>query len=280
MNSSKSKEIKVGVVTIVAVILLIIGITIGNEYSVSVDLVKIKMRFPHSGGIEQTAPLFVNGVKRGRVVSVTPDNGTVLIMADIDNVNDLNEDVNARIGILEITGGKKIEIHPGHSDVIFNSNNEITGTTSPDIGDMVAMFGEMSSDAKSLLKKLDTIAGAATKLLADDNAYERLNKTIENTSEMIAEMHHFVTNNLDDLEVAVKNLKIITSDLKSAIDKYEPRADKMVAKLDLTIDETRKLVKNADQAIMNANKLIDDLSVITEDIRKADGVAGRLIYDK
>ena len=130
------------------------------------------------------------------------------------------------------------------------------------------------------MKKLDTIAGAATKLLADDNAYERLNKTIENTSEMIAAMHNFVTNNLDDLEIAVKNLKIITSDLKSAIDKYEPRTDKLVGKLDLTIDETRKLVNNADHAILNANKLIDDLSVITEDIRKADGIVGRLIYDK
>ena len=77
MKSSKSQEIKVGIVTLVAIALFIIGIIIGNDYSISVDTIRIKMRFPTSGGIEQSSPVFVNGVKRGRVIEVKPNNGNV-----------------------------------------------------------------------------------------------------------------------------------------------------------------------------------------------------------
>jgi len=276
MKSEKSKEIKVGLVTIIAIVLLIIGITIGNEFSMSVDVVRITMRFPNSGGIEQTAPIFVNGVKRGKVTRVIPYNGNVLITADIDNISDFKEDVSARLGILEITGGKKIEINPGISENGFRKGTIISGITNPDIGDMIALVGEMSSDAKILLKRLDTIATAASVLITD----KRIENTLANTNQMVETLNQFVNKNIGNLEIAVSNLKIVATELKIAINKYEPKADNLVTKLDLTLDDTRKLLKNADEAIGNANNLINDLNEFSNDMKKSDGVVGKLIYDK
>ncbi|MFH1050275.1 MAG: MlaD family protein [bacterium] len=276
MNTSKSKEIKVGLVTLVAIILFILGITIGNEFSVSVDVVKIKIRFPNSSGIEQTAPVFINGVKRGKVLNVKPDNGSVLIIAEIDEINDFKENVSARLGILEITGGKKIDIYPGNSVNRFNPNNEISGITSPDIGDMISLVGEMSNDAKILIKRLDTIATAASEIITD----KRIENTLANTSEMSESLNNFVNKNITNLELAITNLKIVSAELKSAINKYEPKAENLIGKLDLTVDETRNLMKNADAAIANTNNLINELNEFSKDIKKSGGVAGKLVYDK
>lgn len=276
MKLSKAREIKVGLVTIIAVVLLIIGITIGNEFSMSVDVVKITMRFPNSAGIEQTAPIFVNGVKRGKVTQVIPDEGSVLITADIDNINDLREDVSARLGILEITGGKKIEINPGISQVAFKKGTIINGVTNPDIGDMIALVGDMSVDAKLLLKRLDTIATAASVLIND----KRIENTLDNTNQMVESLNSFVNKNIGNLELAVTNLKVVATELKNAINKYEPKADNLVNKLDLTLEDTRKLLKNADESITSANTLINDLNEFSKDMKKSDGVVGKLIYDK
>jgi phospholipid/cholesterol/gamma-HCH transport system substrate-binding protein len=276
MKSSKSKEIKVGLVTIVAIVLLIIGITIGNEFSMSVDVVQITMRFPNSGGIEQTSPVFVNGVKRGKVTNVIPDGGSVLITADIDKINDFREDVTARLGILEITGGKKIEIFPGMSQNEFKKGTVINGITNPDIGDMIALVGDMSVDAKLLLKRLDTIATAASVLINN----KKIENTLDNTNQMVESLNLFVNKNIGNLELAVTNLKIVATELKMAIDKYEPKADNLVNKLDMTLDDTRKLLKNTDGAIANANSLINELSDFSKDIKKSDGVVGKLVYDK
>ena len=125
MKDTRSIEIKVGLVSILAVILFIIGITLGRGLYVSVNPVTVKIRFPNSGNIQISAPVFVNGVKRGAVASVRNDNGSVLVTADLDNVREFRRDVSARISILEITGGKKIEIFPGKSPEKYKIGDEI-----------------------------------------------------------------------------------------------------------------------------------------------------------
>jgi phospholipid/cholesterol/gamma-HCH transport system substrate-binding protein len=276
MESSRSREIKVGIVTIIAIILFILGISLVNKYGVAVDYVEIKMRFPNSAGIEKTAPILINGVKRGQVTNVAPDNGSVVILGEIDRIDDLHEDLTAKIGMLEITGGKKIDISPGTSSEKFNPANEIQGKTSPGLGEMIALVGEMGSDAGLLLKKLDTIATAASLIIND----ERLSATIENTHNITANLNDFVQNNISELQTSVNNLKAITSELKSAIDKYEPKADEMMTKLDNTIEDTQKLMRSADEAIANANNFISELSEFSKELKNTDGLAGKLVYDK
>ena len=52
MKDTRSIEIKVGLVSILAVILFIIGITLGRGLYVSVNPVTVKIRFPNSGNIQ------------------------------------------------------------------------------------------------------------------------------------------------------------------------------------------------------------------------------------
>ncbi|ROL61445.1 hypothetical protein D9V86_05710, partial [Bacteroidetes/Chlorobi group bacterium ChocPot_Mid] len=98
--------------------------------------------------------------------------------------------------------------------------------------------------------------------------------------QMVESLNLFVNKNIGNLELAVTNLKIVATELKMAIDKYEPKADNLVNKLDMTLDDTRKLLKNTDGAIANANSLINELSDFSKDIKKSDGVVGKLVYDK
>lgn len=106
MKNNHASDVKVGIVSLAAMLVLLIGIILGQGIGLS-STTLIKMRFPNSGSIQATSPVLINGVKRGSVKDVINDRGSVLITAEMDNIDDIYSDATAQISILEITGGKK-----------------------------------------------------------------------------------------------------------------------------------------------------------------------------
>ena len=157
MTSQRATEIRVGLVSIGAIILLVLGIFLARGVNVSKSQQTIYVRVPHSGGIEPGSVVTINGVKRGSVTSVKNDQGSVLVAAVLDNIADLHTDASAQISMLEITGGKKMEIDPGVARANLAPQSVIHGRVAPDIGEVLAIVGDVADDAKNLVRRLDTI---------------------------------------------------------------------------------------------------------------------------
>jgi phospholipid/cholesterol/gamma-HCH transport system substrate-binding protein len=280
MKSQRTTELKVGIVFLTAVILLLVGIILGKGFQVTSSQVTISLRFPNSGGLQPSSPIVVNGVKRGTVGSVINDNGSVLITATIDDISDFKKDVSAKVTILELTGGKKIEINPGTSHEHYDLKNEIPGTTPADIPELVAILGSVSGDAIMLIKRLDTIATAGTRMLDDKQMLRDLKSIIINTSEATANLNELLRNNRSDLDITFKNLKIITSDLKLAINKDEPKLDSLLTNLNDITNSAKKLFVKVDSLMISADGTLADLKDITGEIKGGKGTISKLIYDK
>lgn len=280
MKAQRSTEIKVGLVTVSAIILFILGITLGRGYHESISSQTISLRFPNSGGIQPTAPIVVNGVRRGSVINAVNDNGSVLVTASIDGISDLKSDATAKITILELTGGKKIEIYPGKSNMPFNTRNEIPGTTPPDLAEMVTILGDVSGVAVSLINRLDSMVASANTIISDPTFIRNVQNTVDNASQLTASMNTLVKENFSDLEKSIKNLKIITEDIKIAIKNNEPRVENLISELEQTLKTTQGLLVKADTAITNANGVITDVKDITNSVKNGNGFVSRIIYDK
>jgi phospholipid/cholesterol/gamma-HCH transport system substrate-binding protein len=280
MENQRNKEIIVGVVTFVAIALLFIGITLGKGFQVTSEDQLLKIRFPNSGGLQVSEPVVVNGVKRGTIVSVKNDKGTVLVTVHLDNYNDIRPDAKAKITLLEITGGKKIEIHPGVQSGKFSLSNEMIGSTPPDIAELVTLVGEVSGDATTLVRRLDTIAASGTQLLADGQVVKDLKVTTQNAAELSSNLNKFVDNNYSKLENTLNNLNSLTINLRNAVDKHEPTVGRILQDIELTLKDARKLVGNIDSAVYDANELVSNINSITSEIKNGKGFVNKLIYDK
>lgn len=280
MEIKRSTEVKVGAVSIVALILLFAGIMLGKGYKEHISSSTIKIRLVNTGGLQPSSPVYVNGVKRGSVKSLTNDNGSVIVAVSIDNTQDFRKDVFAKVYILEITGGKKVEISPGISPEPFNPNNEIPGLPTSDLSILVASLGEVSEDAKNLVRRLDTISLAGTKFLNNDKMMNQLENTVNNTSEIIASIRILIDNNKTGLESTLKDLKIIAQDVKFALNKYEPRVDTITNQLNITLNQANKAIKKVDTTISIANNILRDLDDISKEVKNGNGLANRIIYDK
>jgi len=280
MKDTRSIEIKVGLVSIIAVILFIIGITLGRGLYVSVNPVSVKMRFPNSGNIQISAPVFVNGVKRGSVASVNNDNGSVIITADLDNISEFRKDVSARISILEITGGKKIDIFPGKSPKKYKFGDEIIGKTAADFADLLYMLGEIGNDGMVLIKRLDTLAVSINRIVADEQFINNLKNTVENTSQLTENANKLISDNIKGIELTINNLKSMTTELNASIKQNAPKIDTIINKFDLTLTDTRTLIAQTNKTIAEAELIVKDLKSMTDSVRYGSGFVNKLLYDK
>lgn len=281
MKDTKSKEIKVGILSIFAIAVLIIGITLGKGVNLSGAENLVKFRFPDSGGLKSGEPIVVNGVERGKVIEVSNDKGSVLVTGQIPNSDDIKQDATAKITILEITGGKKIEINPGKSEKPFDFKNEIPGKTPPDISGLVAVVGDLANDGADIIKRIDSIVIEVNSLLSDEQFMSDIKTTVSNAKILSDDLVEFSDNNLNKISAAVNDLKELSAELKYAlIENDNINVNTILTKIDKTLDNTEKLTANANNSLKNVDELINDLSDLSNDIKKGDGTISKLIYDK
>lgn len=280
MRDNKNREIIVGLVSFIAIILFIFGIGIGNGWNVSDSAAELNIVFPNSGGIKPSAPVHVNGVKRGKVNEIINQDGSVLIKAELDNIEDLKSNASAKILILEITGGKKIEINPGTSTAPFDINNKMKGTTAADLGELIEVVGEVSGDAVSLLRRLDTISVSVNNLLNDDETMNELKSTIRSTNQFIGNANELLNNNKNEIENIINNINSLTTKLDGAYDKYEPEVEEIINQLKSTLKDTKKLFATLDTSIYKVNSIFDDVEQLLNASKSDSSAIYKLFYDK
>ncbi|MCX6148422.1 MAG: MlaD family protein [Candidatus Kapabacteria bacterium] len=280
MLNKNNNDMKVGIVAIIGTILFIVGMVLGKGISISGKDTQLKIRVSNSGGIKVSSPLVVNGVKRGSVVAVDNVGNGVVITVSIDDIKDLREDATAKITILEITGGKKIEIFPGQSSNLYNPNIEMLGRNTADISDMISLLSDVSGDAVSLIRRLDTVSQAFTKVLEDGTAMQNLKLTLDGTSNLVLNTNTLLNKNYNNIDETLKNIKIITADLKVAIQKHEPNIDSLFTELKSTLKNIDNLIGKTDKTVINVDNLLLSINGITNDIKTNGSLVNRLLYDK
>lgn len=277
MNNTKSTELRVGLVTVLGLALLIGAVLFGRGTTLSKQA-QITMSFSSSGGIEPSAPVTIAGVKRGTVVSVENVKGAVIITAALDRMDDITSDATAKILMLEITGGKKIEITPGMSSTPYAPGMVLRGETAVDISELVAMVGDVAQSAKSTIMRLDTITAALTGVMGDPKFSSSLKTTIQNISEIAQTGNDILTANRATLQRTLVNLDAITTDVRMTTRKNGP-VDSLLASLKMLSGNAGTLMLSIDTTRKNADITLGQLNTILSDVRRTKGFANRIIYD-
>ena len=280
MKITKSTEIKVGAILFFGMLILIAGIILGEGIDITSRTAEIKFLFPNSGGIKVSDPISINGVTRGSVKSITNLNDSVLIIGSVDDISLLKEDAKAQIMILEITGGKKIEIFPGNSSNQFTNDKIINGATPPDLAELVAIFGNASSQLLGIISKLDTSITALNSLIIDSNFTYNLKSISLQANELITELNSLTKENSSDISAIINSLNTITNDLNKFISTNNQKFDNIVDNLNEISTDAKPMIAKTDSLLSDLSLLTDELRLITNDVANGEGTLSKLIYDK
>jgi len=280
MMTDRKKEIRVGIVALLSLIVLIAGITIGKGLIVGVSQNTLSFTFPSSGGIEIGAPIFINGVKRGSVISTENINGGVAIAGSIDDISDLHPDAQAKISMLEITGGKKMDITPGIASGNLDISKPIAGTISADATELISLVGDLGADASVTVKRLDSVLAQANSLLSDGIVVKQLRNTIKNADELMITLNALMGDNKENMRDLIKDLGALAKDAKSAVNNNEPKLRSILTKLDSLAGSGQRLMAKTDTALAGVTDLTVETKDMMKDIKTNGSFINKLLYDK
>lgn len=280
MQSDRKKELIVGLVAIAGILILIIGIMLGKNFSLSGQEKTLQLMFPSSGGIKPSAPVVVNGVERGKVSSIENTKDSVLITVVMDDISDIHTDATARISILEITGGKKLEIYPGLASEGISPNMIIRGKTASDLSDLVADIGEVSDNLKHIVRGLDTLIVNTNNLLGDTTFITELKSTVSNASETMVKINSIVTTNESAINSSITNLSELSRELNAAVKEQRPNVERIIADMKQVSEKAVSLISKVDSSWNDVSAIVSDVKKIIKDIQSNESLLNKLLYDK
>jgi phospholipid/cholesterol/gamma-HCH transport system substrate-binding protein len=260
-------ELKVGLTVSFALILL--GFALWWAKDVRVGSKKIGVRFENVSGLQPGDPVMISGLRIGKVDDIALRDGYVYVQLSVSPEVVLYRNATARIAMLELMTGKKVELYPGSKEAGELAQGEvIRGTFLADIPDLVGGAGSTIDTLKILIADVRRTLQSADAIIGDETVQENLKISIQN------------------LRSATTDLAVLSHDLRSANIKA------LIANIDRTIATVEKLINDiqpelkgalsdARGTLRNADSLVVSLKDLTQRLKTdRSTLVGKVLNDE
>ena len=269
-----SNEIKVGLLTLVALSILILGFNFlrgtdlfshNNQYFALYDKVD---------GLTVSKPVIVNGFQIGRVAAMSlKTSGQILVRFDIDKDYSVPSNTNASLQSTDLLGNKAIVFVLGNSKELAQNGDTLAASTEKSLSETVA---PLQVKTEKLLSRIDSLLGSVNAVV-NPKFQHNVDRSITSVANTLQSLESFAKN------VNSQNSKInnIMKDVQSMTDNLRDNnanINSIISNLRTISDKTAK----ADFAttLSNANTSIKQLDEVMKKINSGQGSMGELINDK
>jgi len=271
-----SNETKVGILTISALTVLILGFNFLKGKDIFKKTKKIYAVFSDLGSLSKSNEVKINGYVIGSVYELDIQdknvNGIVATINLTKNVN-IPKDSKAYISA-PLVGSSFLVIEKGDSTVYMQSGDTLATRIDNSIFDDVkAQLNPTLAKVRNSLDTLNLVLGNVNKVIGLENR-NNLQQTLANLKKASSDLNGFLDNQNGPLAKTLKNANEITEELKKNTDNINKtisnanKASEKLAALELqpTID--------------SLNAAISVFKTMASKIASKDGTLGALINDK
>ncbi len=275
------KEIKVGVVFVVATAILIWGLMFLKGLELLKPSRTLFAVYDHVNGLVAANQISIKGVKVGQVRKLyfdPRDPRKIIVELYILGDYPIAKNSSARIFNSSLLGSPEIEIIPGDSKVLALNGDTLQSQTEATLGQEVnKQLLPLKTKAENLIGSIDSIAIILQQVL-NKNTRENLVDAIEHVKQTLANIAH-TTQNLDTLMGSQRNnLARIISNVESISGNLKNNNEKITNILTNFSDLSDSLAKARIPAtIAQVNNTILDLDSILGKINKGEGSVGQLL---
>lgn len=266
MKSEKKTEIKVGITVFIALILFALIYGWAKNLSFNSKKLTLNIKFDTVAGLEIGDVVTINGVKKGLVDNIFIDNNQAIVNVKFNEEIDLREDATFSIMMLDLMGGKKVEIFSGISNNKLDFKEIQQGKFGGDISSLVSIFSNVDSDIVEIVNGLKTTINYLNTLFSDKNFDKNITSSIKNIQ--------LITNDLSEL--IHKNKFNISNSLQQS-NELITNINNIVSVNDTNIISTIQNLKFTTDAF---NSLLEKLNLLSNEILEKRNNIGKLIYDE
>lgn len=263
MNKIFTKEVKIALVAIVALVLLFFGLNFLKGLTLFSSSATYNMSFKDLKGLSESTAIYADGYKVGTVTSIEYDYenaGNVLVKCDVDpqlripkgSQAEIESDLMGNIKVnLLLANNPKEKIEPGGLIMGIDGKG------------MMAQFQEVLPTVMAIVPKLDSIVTSVNTILANPS----------------------IVNILRNAEDMTANLKVTTSELNSLAMQLNRSVPGMMQHANATLQNTETLIGNlakvdVDATMKKIDNTLDNLEQMSKALNNREGTLGLLMYDK
>jgi phospholipid/cholesterol/gamma-HCH transport system substrate-binding protein len=255
MDFRYSREVVVGAIVTVAILVFIFGTMWLSGRSVSSDNL-VRIQFANVSGLKRASPVRVSGVNVGKVERIEfVDVGKVLVMASLPPKIRPRVDAEAKIVSVTLVGDYAVDFDPGRAPEFLLPGKVILGTQ--DLG-LSGRAMELSDRADSILIGAQAIVNKQTadQLRSTLTALEGTLKASERTMRILADSTQGPTAELTKTMVAFRQLSIrLDSTLANpALGRTLSRTDTLTGNLAAMTAQIRSTGERLDTLLAAVNR--------------------------
>ncbi|EJF09499.1 MULTISPECIES: MlaD family protein [Pontibacter] len=265
-----SKEIKVALLGIVAILILYFGYDFLKGSSIFSKSNTFHVVYDNVDGLTASNPVILNGIQVGQVKEMTllTDRGN-MVRVDIEVRKDLQigDSTIASLGNSDLLGSKAITLHLRNSTKMFDGGEELIAFKETSIADMI------SSKSVPVIDKVDTTLARVNRLL-DSEAKGNIQQILANSNKTTEMINDILRENQRNINQITGNLSQLTSALK--------QTQKNIDRLALNMTEITDTLKQVEikKLVRDANSAVNELETTIAKLNSNQGSLGRLMNDE
>jgi phospholipid/cholesterol/gamma-HCH transport system substrate-binding protein len=281
-------DLRVGLFVLAGAILLTVVIFYVTGGSGWGPKYRLQVFLPEVDGLTLGAPVRVDGVDVGNVEKITiatPKPGApapkqrnieVVLRLQKSFQDFVRSDSTAGLVTEGLLGNRYVDIDRGYVGRVLGDNDEIPGRQEKELKEMVAQSADLIESLSSITKQANALLldvrngkGSLGKFMVDEQAYNHLNRSLENVDSMVA-----------DIKAGKGTMgKLITDDeMYNHVNSIAGRVDNVMEAVQNQQGTLGKLVY--DQTIHESlRKFLDNGNGFLVDVKNGKGTLGKLATD-
>lgn len=281
MKDQRKTDIRVGLTVIVALLLLIWIIGWAKNFSLNSNREMVKVQFKNVAGLEVGDNVTVNGVRKGFVNEIEMKNDFVVVDLSLEPDVDLRNDAIFSVMMLDLMGGKKVEILPGISPEKLNLKQTQMGSFSADVPSVMTMIGKLENELPMMFKQVNQSLTSLNEYLADKNLQSDVKTAASNLVEISTQLKEVIAENRNQIKLLTSNSVQLTNEAKdffannkeslhttiTDVSALIKKTDSFISKLDQIVVETKEQ-KNAAGKFLYDDKLVSDLKETLQNVKE------------
>ena len=271
MKNERKTNIRVGIAAFAAVLICVWIFAWAKNTEIYSENRTLRISFNNVGGLEVGDLVSVNGVRKGYIQTIDLSENEVLVEVRLEKEVDLREDAVFGIYMLDLMGGKKLEISPGNSDNPIDYDKLQKGSFTGDISTAMAALSSVQNDLVEMIHDLRKTLSSMNSLFADESFTADLKSSVKSLKDLSTQASGLIRNNdslITNLLAESQKLVVNSNNFLSA---NEEGIKTAVGKLNKTMDSAAELIDNLNELNRrisndenNLGKILHDESLLTD----------------
>ena len=264
-----SKELKVGLLAIVAGVLLYFGFNYLKGIDFFSGTNKYYVNYDHISGLTVSNSVIVSGLTVGRVSDITLDQrrNIIVVQLDVNQRITIGEGAIATLANSDLLGGKAIQLNAGNIDKPINPGDTIEGK----IDDELAVLLESTED---VAVSLGVTIGGINEILKDmEGSGIKIKSTFEGLDSTLAAVNDILRDNRTEVAETIAEMKVTAVEIRNSVSRIAP----ILEKTDILLDSLNQIELRS--TLSKTDSLIVSLTETVNMFKTNDGTLGKLMSE-